>query len=206
MTNVAFARRSDTAPAVPTGPGTVNAAAHGAASSDDSVTAALGAVVAYFPTEINLLYTSVLAVITTTGTRTLAGQWTAFWVLLCMTPLAVWFIYLARVRAAPVAMQKMTGDARADLEAHPDAPRPKLTLPWNPRHWPWIEMTVATIAFAIWAVALPQSPFQEVKHFSVPAAGAVLLVGTAVLGWVASVFPNEIQVPPQPPPQPPPQA
>src|ERR1700716_426146 len=100
MTNVAFARRSDTAPPVPKGASEVNSAAHGAAAPHDAITDALGVIIAYFPAEINVLYAAVVAALVANDTRSLAGQWVAFWFILALTPVAVWFVYAARVKAA----------------------------------------------------------------------------------------------------------
>ena len=90
MTNVAFARRSDTTPPIPQGVAAVNEAAHGSSASNDSVTSALGTIVAYFPSGINILYAAIVAAITTTTTKSFTGQWVAFWFTLALTPLSVW--------------------------------------------------------------------------------------------------------------------
>jgi FtsH-binding integral membrane protein len=168
MTNVAFARRTDTAPPVPRDAKMVNEAAHGTEGANDALTTAMGAVIAYFPSEINVLYTAVVAAIASTTSTTMAGQWAAFWFMLVMTPLAVWFVYAARVRAA-------------------DKP-----LPIHPKSWPWAEIIVSTVAFAIWAGALPGSPLREIDDYSSTLAGVVVIVGTAVLGWLAAVFQRPI--------------
>jgi hypothetical protein len=168
MTNVAFARRSDTTPSVPNGVAAVNEAAHGSDPSNDSVTSALGAIVAYFPSEINILYAAIVAAITATATKSLSGQWMAFWFTLGLTPLAVWFVYAARVHAAGKE------------------------LPLKPQTWPIMEMVVGAIAFAIWAGTLPGSPLQQIPNYTPTLAGVVLLVGTTLLGWIAAIFQRTI--------------
>ena len=98
MTNVAFARRTDNTLPIPKGVAGVNAAAHGTSGSDDAVTNALGTLVTYFPTEINVLYTAVVAAVSTAAGASLTTQWVAFVVVLLLTPAAVWFVYATRVR------------------------------------------------------------------------------------------------------------
>jgi hypothetical protein len=115
MTNVAFARRTDTAPEIPAGVSGVNAAAHGEEQSNDAITNAMGVAIAYFPSEINVLYTAIIAAIATTSTSSHTGQWVAFVFVLALTPIAVWFVYAARVRA----------DGKA--------------LPLQPKSWPIAE-------------------------------------------------------------------
>jgi RsiW-degrading membrane proteinase PrsW (M82 family) len=204
MTNVAVARRSDTKQKVPTGPADVNAAAHGDTTpSNDAITTAMGAVISYFPSEISVLYTAIVAAITITSTNaakgptTQSGQWVAYAVTCVLTPLAVLLLYAARVRATPPAQQK-TSEAKAYLDKDP-ADRsehpPTLGTPllkW--KQWPLTEMIVSTIAFTLWAAALPASPFREIKQYTGTVAGVVVLVGTTVLGWAASAFPQQITV------------
>jgi membrane protein implicated in regulation of membrane protease activity len=204
MTNVAVARRSDTMTRTPTGPADVNAAAHGSASSSDAITTAMGAIISYFPSEINILYTAVVAAIATTatGTTTHSGQWVAFWVILALTPVAVLLLYAARVNSTPPEQQSTPAAARylqANAVVDPLAKPPTLGNPllkW--RQWPLTEMIVATVAFFLWALALPATPFLELKHYTTTVAGVTLLIGTAVLGWVAAAFPQEIVVNPAP--------
>src|SRR5919107_1680415 len=79
MTKVAFSRRSDTAAAAPAGFRDIDTAAHGQGAPSDAITNAMGAVVAYFPTEGNVLYTAIVAAIAAPDVKSLAGQWGAFW-------------------------------------------------------------------------------------------------------------------------------
>lgn len=172
MSSVAFARRTDNALATPKGVSSVNAAAHGSTGSDDAVTSALGTAVAYFPTEINVLYTAVVAAVAAAADAQLTTQWVAFIIVLVLTPVAVWFVYATRVRSS-------------------GAP-----LPIPVRTWPVAEMVTASVAFAIWAGALPGSPLQHIPGFTAALAGVVVLAGTAVLGWIASLLQRPIQAGP----------
>jgi hypothetical protein len=172
MTNVAYARRTDNDLPVPKGVAAVNAAAHGSHGADDAVTSALGALVAYFPTEINVLYTAVVAAITTAGGAAPTTQWVAFVVVLVLTPVAVWFVYATRVR---------NGGA---------------PLPTSLQTWPVAEMATATVAFAIWAGALPASPLQRIPGYTPALAAVVVLSGTAVLGWIAALLQRPIDAGP----------
>jgi hypothetical protein len=172
MTNVAFARRTDNALPMPRGVASVNAAAHGSTSSDDAVMSALGTLVAYFPTEINVLYTAVVAAVSAAADAQLTTQWVAFSIVLVLTPVAVWFVYATRVRSSG---------------------KP---LPISVRTWPVAEMITATVAFTIWAGALPGSPLQHIPGYTAAVAGVVVLAGTAVLGWIASLLQRPINAGP----------
>jgi hypothetical protein len=169
MTSVAFARRTDTAPAKPNSLSDVNTAAHGEAPGD-AITNAMGAIVTYFPTEINVLYTAIIAAISTPDVEVMTGQWVAFWFILVITPLGVWFIYASRVRAD------------------------NKPFPLHPRTWPWVEMIISAVAYAVWAGALPGSPLREIDLYSSTLAGVVLLVATVLLAWIASLLQTAIPV------------
>ena len=129
-----------------------------------SPTAALGAIVTYFPTEVNVLYTAIIAAITNSDTTSRAGQWVAWWGLLAAAPIVVWLVYAARLR----------GEGK--------------NLPADPRTWPAMEMIFSQIAFAVWGAALPDSPFEDFDWYSPALAGVAVLAVTAALGLVAPVF------------------
>src|SRR5512144_1263233 len=131
MTNVAFARRTDNTLPIPKGVASVNSAAHGSTNSDDAVTSALGTVVAYVPTEINVLYTAVIAAVAGTDRLHLTAQWVAFAIVLVLTPTAVWFVYATRVRSS-------------------GSPFPTSLLTW-----PIAEMVTASLASPTSAAPLP---------------------------------------------------
>ena len=169
MSQVAYARRNDTPPPQAENVPSMNETAHGREAPNDALTSALGAVVAYFPSEVNILYTAIIAAISGTQTRSLSGQWAAFWLVLALTPLTVWLLYAARVRA--------TGKP----------------LPLAPRVWPTMEMVFALISFAVWAAALPGSPFHEFAAYSAALAGIAVLVVTFLLGLVAPVLGRTIK-------------
>jgi hypothetical protein len=59
-----------------------------------------------------------------------------------------------------------------------------------------MEMVIASVAFIIWAGALPGSPLQQIPGYSATLAGVVVLAGTAVLGWIAALFQRPIQTGP----------
>jgi RsiW-degrading membrane proteinase PrsW (M82 family) len=172
MSNIAYSRR--TAPGEPGPSGVINAnrIAHGETAPNTTLTDALGAIVAYFPTEINTTYTAVIAALAVTTSTSKAGQWVAFWFFLAATPIFTWLVYAARVRQSGVG------------------------LPVNPRSWPVLEMSISTITFVVWAGALPGSPLQEIKNYSSALAGIMVVVVTAALGLVAPVLGRPIKINP----------
>src|SRR5712692_8182442 len=138
LANAAAARRVDFSPlgAVPQGlaeiahaaatlpaappPGQPPPAAPG--QSANAVNTALHILFGYIPTEVLTLYVAVLAAVQQQGKITRADK-IAFWGFLGATPVVVWLLYGAKVKAA----QK--------------------PVPVRPRAWPLWEMFAATVAY-----------------------------------------------------------
>ncbi|GAA4469272.1 hypothetical protein GCM10023170_084500 [Phytohabitans houttuyneae] len=109
------------------------------------------------------MYTAIVAAISADSPPS-ALRWVAFWVMLVASPVVVWLLYAARVRAS---------------DGSP---------PLKPNSWPLVEMTFSTIAFATWAFALPDSPFSELAWYSAAVAAAAVVLATTALGLVAPLF------------------
>jgi hypothetical protein len=125
--------------------------------------AALKSIVDYIPTEIVTIYVAVIAALSDAGTTSRTGQWVAFWIFLGVTPLALWLLFAARLRAANAS-------------------------PLDPMRWPWPELAVAAVAYVLWAFTLPGTPFADFRWYRPGLGTAVLLVGTLVLGLGAPLF------------------
>ena len=118
--------------------------------------------------EHDALYVAVLAAIGTEGPLTRA-EWTAFVLFLLFTPVVVWLVYGAKLKNAD------------------------LPLPTAFGAWPVWEVFAATVAFAAWGFALPQSPFAEfTAWYSSALAGVVVLITSAVLGLLAPFFQRKL--------------
>lgn len=174
MVNVAYLRRADVADTPPPSHKSAGAAkdekgaASGALAASNSVSSGLSAIVAYIPTEVLTLYVAVLAAIQHPTAAVQPTQlelrplWISFYGFLAATPLIVWLVYAAKVRAE------------------------NKKLPVAPRTWPWWEMFAATVAYVAWAFALPNSPFQKYSSwYSSAIAGVVVLVISTLLGLLA---------------------
>jgi hypothetical protein len=183
LANAAAARRSDTAPenAVPSG---LHEIARAAASSPvaagqpapssafgagQAVETAINVLFGYIPTEILTLYVAVLAAIQQPNKVT-SADWAAFWAFLAGTPLVVWLVYGAKIKA----LQK--------------------PLPVAFSAWPVWEMLAATLAYVAWAMALPNTPFAAYAWYSSALAGVTVLVASTVLGLLAPFFQHQIAV------------
>ena len=174
MTNVALAREGH-APRL-TGTREADAAAvvpRVAGPPNNQVTSALSAITTYVPTEIITLYVAARAALsqtaaasaTITSAANSGSEWLAFYLAMAITPLVVWLVYAAKLRAA------------------------NQPLPLRPSTWPIWEMFAATTAFAVWATALPNSPFSYFSNWYSPAvAGLAVLVVSTMLGLVAPIF------------------
>jgi hypothetical protein len=117
----------------------------------------------YIPTEVLTLYVAVLAVVQQESKVTPVG-WLAFWIFLFLTPIIVWLVYGAKLKA----LQK--------------------PLPLKFGAWPVWEMFAATVAYTAWAFALPHSPFTEYGWYSSALSGVAVLVVSTLLGLLAPIF------------------
>lgn len=169
LANAAAARRPDTIAPQPRNLDEIAAAAQATpakvagATPKGNIETALNVLFGYIPTEIITLYVAVLAAIGVESQVTQA-EWNAFWVFLAATPVVVWLVYGAKLRNAD------------------------LPLPLAFGAWPLWEMLAATIAFAAWAFALPQSPFAKFDWYAPALSGVVVLITSAVLGLLAPFF------------------
>lgn len=172
MANVAYVRRADVhvpqvapANAAPQTLGQLELATAGTAESQSAVTTALKVIVTYIPTEVLTLYVAVLAAIQDPNRKSHNALWAAFYFFLIATPLVVWLVYAAKVRAA------------------------SKPLPLAPKTWPVWEMFAAMVAYAAWAFALPDSPFKYYGDWYSPAlAGVIVLIISTLLGLLAPLF------------------
>jgi hypothetical protein len=165
MTNVAFARRKDVEP-VDESPNTLNAIAGAKADppgAQTGTTSALASIATYIPTEVLTVYVAILAAINPAASTSSSRnpEWAAFLIFLVLTPVVVWAVYAGKVRAAGKK------------------------LPTRPTRWPKWEMFAATLAYAAWAFALPETPFADLGWYSAAIAAVGVLVVTTVLGLVA---------------------
>ena len=133
------------------------------AQNSTAVNTTLNLLFGYIPTEVLTLYVAVLASTQQKGSITWAG-WAAFWSFLVATPVVVWLIYGAKIKAAQKA------------------------IPIHPRAWPVWEMFAATVAFCAWAFALPNAPFTGYIWYSSALAGVAVLVASTLLGLLAPLF------------------
>ena len=132
------------------------------ARDDNRVTNALNALVGYIPTEVVTLYVAALsAEAALHSTFTVIDAATILWFFVALTPLLLLLIYLSKVAA--------TGDK----------------LP-GPREWPWWKMCAATIAFFVWALAVPGNPYLREAAAAVAGLGAMLV--STLLSVMTPIF------------------
>lgn len=190
LTNAALARRTDEPPVggVPKGLGGIAKAsavspATASAESASGVDTALNVLIGYIPTEVLTLYVAVLAAIqpastsesstgstaevaagvTTDMMKITPGEWSAFYFFLVLTPVVVWLVFAAKLKAE----QKQ--------------------LPIHFATWPVWEMFAATLAYCAWAFALP-SPFADSGLYPPGLAAIGVLVVSTMLGLLAPLF------------------
>ena len=132
------------------------------AAEDNRVTNALTALVGYFPTEIITLYVAALSARTALqATFPVIDAAAILWFFVILTPLLLLLIYISKVAA--------TGDK----------------LP-GPAIWPWWKMFAATVAFFVWALAVPGNPYLNDTGAAVAGLGAMLV--STLLTMLTPIF------------------
>lgn len=173
MTNVAFARRRDVAPTdeAPDSIGAIAASKGDPPETQTAGSSALSAIAAYIPTEVLTVYVAVIAAInpaqaSATSSGSAAG---AFLFFLVATPIVVWLVYAGKVRKA------------------------KKKLPVKLAQWPKWEMFAATVAYAAWAFALPETPFASYAWYSAAIAAVAVLLVSMAIGLIAPVVAQTLE-------------
>ena len=165
LANAAAARRPDIVPLdqVPSGLRQISRAARttpatkpqtpsGAPEENSGqMDTALHVLFGYIPTEVLTLYVAVLAAVEQPGKLT-SADWGAFWAFFAATPIVVWLVYAAKIRAAGRGLSLGFGT------------------------WPLWEMFAGTVAYCAWAFALPNTPFARYPWYSSGLSGVAVLV------------------------------
>jgi len=143
----------------------------GAAPQESStqIDTALHVLFGYIPTEVLTLYVAVLAAVQRPNEVT-SADWIAFWSFLVATPIVVWLVYGAKVKAA------------------------NKTLPLAVGAWQLWEMLAATVAYCAWAFALPNTPFSEFSWYSSGLSGVAVLVASTCLGLLGPFFQSTLKI------------
>lgn len=144
----------------------------GGGGGDNSVHTALQTLTTYIPTEVLTLYVAAATAVgpakDAAGADTGHGPEWLFWLFLVFTPAVVWAVFAAKVRTAKT-------------DPPPD-------IPWRWGQLPVFDMIAATIAYAVWAFALPRSPFAEQSWYSTGLTSVAVLVISAVLALAAAII------------------
>jgi hypothetical protein len=169
MADMAFARRKDVGRADEGLPNLDRVAEEKGQKPETATTvsSAVSAIAAYIPTEVLTVYIAILAtfgVSIKSGGGATTTPLALYVIFLVLAPLVVWGLYAARARQAG---------------------RP---LPASLAAWPKWEMLAATVAYAVWAAAMPASPLGVFGWFNQAAAGVVALIVSMLLGVFAPVF------------------
>ena len=136
------------------------------AQSANAINTAMNLLFGYIPTEVITLYVAILAAMQPPAGQVNPAQAAVFWIFLGGTPVVVWLVYAAKLKAA------------------------NKPLPLSPGAWPVWEMFAGTVAYFAWAIALPTNPFQiaNAGWYSSSVAGIFELVASTVLGLLAPFF------------------
>lgn len=176
LANAAAARRPDFFPlnevpqglreiarAAATPPATEPEAVGQAGEGSGQIDTALHVLFGYIPTEVLTLYVAVLAAVQQPDKVT-SADWIAFWSFLVATPIVVWLVYGAKVKAAGKPVPLAFGT------------------------WPLWEMFAAAVAYCAWAFALPNTPFSTYPWYSSGLSGVAVLIASTGLGLLGPFF------------------
>lgn len=178
LVNSATARRPDFPPigGVPGSKAEIAAAAHTPPLPDNvakagtrmavtpgRVDTAFNVLFGYIPTEVLTLYVAVIAAFPKASD---ANRLMLFYIFLAGTPIAFWLVYAAKLKSA------------------------KKQLPLPLSSWPVWEMFAATVAFAAWAFALPDSPLASSNSSGL--SSLMVLGVSTVLGLLAPIFQRDL--------------
>ncbi|WP_152683591.1 hypothetical protein [Delftia tsuruhatensis] len=119
-----------------------------AKSPISGVDTALHVIFGFIRTEILTLYVAVLSALQTLD-QVSPADWYKFYLFLALTPAVGWLIFAPKLKAARKVLSIAVGSC------------------------PIWEMSAACIAFAIWAFALPHSPFSTFPLYSPATSGAL---------------------------------
>jgi len=129
----------------------------------------LARLVRWIPTEMVTLYVAFIALygplMPTEGSMELqtatgfTGRWLGFGAFAAVTVPVVVLIHLSKLRRTA-----------------------------EPFRWPWFEMVVAPVAFAAWALSLPDTPLNQISDYNPAIGGFILLASTVAIGLVAEAF------------------
>jgi hypothetical protein len=114
----------------------------------------------WIPTETITVYVALLALVAPQAqhSSSLTSRWILFWLMIAANPIVVILLLMAK---------KQPGDK----------------FPF-----PWFEMVVASIAFAAWALALPDTPLNSISGYGIQWNAAILTVTTAAITLVANAL------------------
>jgi hypothetical protein len=129
--------------------------------------ATLNVLFGYIPTEIITLYVAVLGAFS--DSPGLPARRYVFYVFLVGTPIVFWLVYAAKLKAAGKE------------------------LPLTPGRWPVWEMFAATLAFTVWAFALPNPPFPGLEWYTPALSSVAVLLVSTILGLLAPIFQRPLE-------------
>jgi len=173
MTNLALNRRSDiTARSQASGPPAMNIEQNKAPPPNTQTNpgATLASISAYIPTEVITLYVAAIAALGTPSPQDTRSTLLVFAVFFALTPAIVWLVYAGKVIAAGKSAPTSFGV------------------------WPVWEMVAATVSFAAWGAALPDSPVRTWVPQAL--AGVLIVVVSGLLGLIAPVVQRPLNVAP----------
>jgi len=131
---------------------------------------AIGQLVRWIPTESITLYVAFLGVLNPISggiaracDAGYTSRWVALSVFLALTVVFVVLVHVAKVRRTN-----------------------------EPFRWPLFEMNVSAVAFTAWAIALPDTPLNDICGYKIEVGGFIVLATTAVIGLVADALGRNI--------------
>ncbi len=114
----------------------------------------------WIPTETITVYVALLALVAPVAAHSpsYASRWVLFWLMTAANPVVVILLVMAKKQ-------------------------PKDTF-----HFPLFEIVIATIAFAAWSFALPDTPLSSISGYGIQWNSAILTVTTIAITLIANAL------------------
>jgi uncharacterized membrane protein len=126
----------------------------------------------WIPTETISVYVALLALLAPLAQHSpsFTSRWVLFWLMTAANPVVV--VLLVMAKKQPGTRLVMTKKRQSGGDPL----------------FPWFEIFIASIAFAAWAFALPDTPLNSVSGYSIRWNAAILTVTTAAISLVANAL------------------
>jgi len=119
---------------------------------------ALNVFTKYIPTEVITLYIAALTAYPALfAIRSSVNLAPIYWGFVIVTPVLVWLLFLSKAATIGEDVKQLFS---------------------SPKRWPWWQMSAATVAFLIWALAVPNNPYIKSEATAIVSGFGAIFIST----------------------------